>query len=443
MPPVGGGGVRDGGPGVRAGVRRAEFHHKVKYWEEICSFRHGKFQKLAEGKDRCTTCFTFIVSILAGLSTALGASEPPSACDDVPSECYVSRAATVLRDSCGGPANCDASAFGVDDVDDDVWLAFGGLQGLLSLVAGLLAGLVSMIHTIFAWRQTAEAYGSASSRLGLLKGKLEAKSREVGAAARISNEVWAELEKELAEVLQNLGAYYPTLEQRQQATELLPPPGPLPASLIPYREPLTEDLHITQEQDKRWLDGDIELLLERHDIQIEATLLRNLREKSREEFPDHVPIKMKQQDVIKQIEESLHGLGLLDDILHDPSTDDILQRAYQHLKIDPEAETLEKRIGRVCNDFQFETGWEPKCQTCWDEGDHSKDWQKYLADKRRLKLGWCDRRCYRSRWKRCCCRKDASAIDDHPKIWKPQWKCELKEHEEATLKEHSNLQEPA
>ena len=155
---------------------------------------------------------------------------------------------------------------------------------------------------------------------------------------------------------------------------------------------------------------------------------------------------MKQQDVIKQIEESLHGLGLLDDILHEPlrpSTDDILQRAYQHLKIDPEAETLEKRIGRVCNDFQFETGWEPKCQTCWDEGDHSKDWQKYLADKRRLKLGWCDRRCYRSRWKRCCCRKDASAIDDHPKIWKPQWKCELKEHEEATLKEHSNLQEPA
>ena len=93
---------------MRAGVRRAEFHHKVKYWEEICSFRHGKFQKLAEGKDRCTTCFTFIVSILAGLSTALGASEPPSACDDVPSECYVSRAATVLRDSCGGPANCDA-----------------------------------------------------------------------------------------------------------------------------------------------------------------------------------------------------------------------------------------------------------------------------------------------------------------------------------------------
>ncbi len=410
MPPVGGGGAE--GRGARAGIRRANFHQKVQYWKQICSHWHAENQRKADFWDLVTNCLTLIVSILALVSFTLGASEPTSPCDDVPSECYVSRAAAVLRDSCGGPADCDAASFGDEEQEES---ADAGLAGWLSLAAGVIGLVASALPTgldkVFCYKQRAEAFGSAAHELELIAFEVEAKDREAG-SRRIGDEVWEELEKKLAAVLQDLPVL--TEEKKEDATKhegLRKPQGPLPASLVPYREPLVEILHITQEEDKRWLDGDIEVLLDQHDVQIERTLLRNLREKSRAKYPAYVPTKMAEEDVLKRIEDKLDNLdirilppqsGALDDDTHD-----VLQRARIYLnqpgvgtdtsmrsftlspkrpEPQPEPEpqheaaadySRKELIAKMCNEFEFESGWETKCQECWDSH----------------------------------------------KIWKPQWKC--------------------
>eukprot|EP01043_Picozoa_sp_COSAG02_P029872 COSAG02_NODE_1878_length_10554_cov_95.091918_12_plen_456_part_00 len=442
MPPFGGEG---GSRREYVGVRRAKFLHKVEYWKDICSYCHVKNKSKAEWLNRGTSCLTLIVSILALLATAFGASEPTSLCDDVPSECYVSRAATVLRDSCGGPADCDAVAFGGGEEENAE--APIARDGWLSLLAGVLGLVASALPSCLGhYRQESEAYGSAAHRLGLIAFKVEAKDREAG-SSRIADDIWEQLEKELTAVMQDLpveahrvgdqGCLTPEQEKKltcffpacfcrnERITELSKPEGPLPASLVPYPE-LVEILQITQEKDKRWLDGDIEVLLERHEIPIEPTLLRNFREQSREAFPDYVPMKMNEEDVLKRIGDKLDNLGAPN------SGADVLKRAEMYLNLRrPEAEqeseprqrdsnyssrmspepsltprspediadgdesreepikSRKLRIGQVCAAFELETGWEPKCQACWKQRSSGA----------------------------------GAAGTRTGKIWKPRWKC--------------------
>jgi hypothetical protein len=438
----------------------------VEYWKDICSYCHMKNKSRAEWLDRGTSCLTLIVSILALLATAFGASEPTSPCDDVPSECYVSRAATVLRDSCGGPADCAAVAFGDEEEESaDAPLA---RDGWFSLLAGVLGLIASALPSCWGhYRQESEAYGSAAHNLGLIAFKVEAKDREAG-SSRIADDVWEELEKELTTVMQDLplgahrvalqaqGASTPEQEKKrtyfftacfsrnERITELSKPEGPLPASLVPYPE-LAEILQISQEKDKRWLDGDIEVLLERHEIPIEPPLLRKFREQSREAFPDYIPTKMNEEDVLKRIEDKLDNLDA------PPFGRDVLDRAEKHLDLrrpepEPEPEQIyssssrltpklspiprslegtadgdelwkehvesrKVRIGLVCDAFEFETGWEPKCQECWEQRPENQ-----TSDERFKQCVSC---CSSSVSRSGADRAGARTV----KVWKPRWKC--------------------
>jgi hypothetical protein len=326
MPPGGGGG---GGGDVRVGMRRAKFRAELKYWIDVYDHCERSYRRWNVNLTRLTIFLSLGVSGLSLMSTTLGAGgpadSPADVCEDVPSQCYVDRAADVLMaGTCGNSMECAAGDFSLeneaaeDESDaesesESFVQQVGGVSGLLSLIAGGLSLVITTLATCAStlkWGARAEAFAAASHRLGLLTIKLDGLSRQ-NERTRFTEEVWRELDDEYTEVLDQLH-YKPTKgEEKAARPDGKPADTVLPPNLVSFADEL-EEIGIQKEESQQWLDGDIEAVLKDHDIDLPQPLLRDLRDKSRRAFPQYLGKKMDKGDVLEKVKQQL---GLTDEAI--------------------------------------------------------------------------------------------------------------------------------
>lgn len=446
------GGGGGGGGAVQVGMRRAKFRENVHYWERVYSHCGEKYKTRDNRLSVLTIALSLSVSVLSLLSVTLGASgsEPVDPCEGVASQCYVQRAADVLG-GCTATVTCDAdtlqAAVFADEAEPELEAQpfveqIGGMSGLLSLIAGGVALLITTLATCggtLKWGAKAAAYTTASQSLGLLTAKVDALSR-THASTRLTDEEWEELDASYKEIREQL-LHIPTDAERKEAVpEGKPADAVLPANLVSFADEL-EEIGIMKDTSERWLDGDIEIVLKDRDIELPPPLLRDLREKSRREHPSHVGKKMRMVDVLEKIKDNLNlpDEGILayrdDDNNPTPSrrgtsqsrgtpttpgspgsfvddvpptnAEEVVDKALEKLGLD-DSSVLEKHRGReiptplsvklglLCNELSLETGWEPL-------------WECHCQ--------YTQPSCCVGLYRKAVCRKD------RPPMIVPQWQC--------------------
>lgn len=405
MPPGGGGG---GGGDVRVGMRRAKFRAELKYWIDVYDHCERSYRRWNVNLTRLTIFLSLGVSGLSLMSTTLGAGgpadSPADVCEDVPSQCYVDRAADVLMaGTCGNSMECAAGDFSLeneaaeDESDaesesESFVQQVGGVSGLLSLIAGGLSLVITTLATCAStlkWGARAEAFAAASHRLGLLTIKLDGLSRQ-NERTRFTEEVWRELDDEYTEVLDQLH-YKPTKgEEKAARPDGKPADTVLPPNLVSFADEL-EEIGIQKEESQQWLDGDIEAVLKDHDIDLPQPLLRDLRDKSRRAFPQYLGKKMGKGDVLEKVKQQL---GLTDEAIRrssragtpnmsSPTTpqppsltppsgaaraaddervtdEDVIAAAETSLGITKGSPDVGKRLQEITDRLYMHTGWEPQ-----------------------------------------------------------------------------------